>query len=104
MTKMMIAVALLFAGCCTERDIPADQACDEQAAVWCSKGGYPQGGCTRTYVQQCGPDASRMIADDAQLRCLADLDANPSADLVPRSCEITWAVVPPQCQSHCEQQ
>jgi hypothetical protein len=95
------ALILILLAACGDNLIPSDEACKEQAIEWCMAIGYPSTGCETVYTHWCGPVATRMIETEAQLSCLDSIQADAHPDTIPRSCETTWAIVPPQCFEHC---
>jgi hypothetical protein len=93
-TKLLLAVAAIAAGCgdniAPEARVAPEVACAEQAEAWCDQIGYATYGCRATYVEWCGPIGHRLIAEEAQIACLAAIDEMTNLDIVPDSCVATW--------------
>lgn len=65
--------------------------CAEQADLWCTRAGFPGGGCVVWYAQRCmpsGPDAT-MYSDELA-DCLSAIVTTPTPQVEPGECRETW--------------
>jgi hypothetical protein len=65
--------------------------CAEQADLWCTRAGFPGGGCVVWYATRCmptGPDAT-MYSDELA-DCLAAIVTTPLPRTEPLECVETW--------------
>ena len=93
--KPALLAAIFLAACAADTDQTRDEACREQAEVFCGKIGHPNGSCEIGYYYRCAPagiDLERIVKPHLQDACLdamvCDVDAVHNA--VPEACALTW--------------
>lgn len=92
MTKILIALALTACAA----DQTRDEACREQAEIFCEKIGHPNASCEIGYYFRCAPagvDLQRPVEPDLQDACLDAMacDVDPAHNGAPEACMRMWA-------------
>jgi len=98
--KTLILGSVILTACFPTRMLTASEVCENQAFEWCEKNGKIQtdSDCETRFQGWCGIDTPREIDVDQQLLCLDEIKTNPTPDMIPCSCGVTWAIVPYICE------
>ena len=95
MKKIFLCITLAVLSACAA-DQTRDEACREQAEVFCEKIDHPNASCETGYFFRCAPagvDHDKAVSSQLQDACLDAMTCgvSPAHNGAPQACMLMWA-------------